>query len=171
MYIDVAYMREQGVTEEMASDARIEQVIEESMEYIELVTGMWFEPRTYTINIDGSDHQIQYFGVPIISIDEIQIDDVILEADEYKIYNRFYPDDRPNPKMKRVRSTSAVSPIFIGNGSDSSKWPNGDMNVQIEGTWGYVERDGETPEQIKKVTGLLTYRNLPDIADPDGQIN
>ena len=53
MYATVADLRDEGVTEAQATDARLLTLIEEASRLIDRLTGWFFEPRDATYRFDG----------------------------------------------------------------------------------------------------------------------
>lgn len=71
---------------------------------------------------------------------------MITYSDDYVLYNRM--EDRAYPKIFRC-----------------SCWPKGRLNVDVSGTWGYVEEDGTTPPAIKQAAMKLALYNFPALSD------
>ena len=87
----------------------------------------------------------------LIDCDYVKVKDELIE--DYVLYNRITPvDDRPYPKIYR-----------------NAKWPEGIMNVEVSGTWGYVEAGNLTPEPIKRAAMKLAMCNFPLLSDTEAQ--
>ena len=140
-YITVDDIRAEGISPETYSDERVQQSINYASIYIDKMTGQWFESREKQYKIDGKYQSIHFFYVPIISISSITIDGDILSPDDYTPYDSI--NDRGNPKIKF-----------------DSRIPKGNLNVEIQGNFGYLDEDGNTPVQIKYACKKLTYGNL-----------
>jgi hypothetical protein len=115
------------------------------------------------------------FGVPIITIDYIRINnsDTNLDTDLYKIYNStgIYPADRQNPRIKLVNA--AAQSIFTASLDDYKlKFKRGRKNQIIKGTFGYVESDNSVPKLIKRALLKLVIEKLttPIYGDPDDNV-
>jgi hypothetical protein len=179
-YAAVFDLRAEGIAEADASDARLEQLLAQASRYIERVTGRFFEPRVQELTVDGTGGRVLPLGHPIISIDAVIIDaspfsagDTPVDPTVYRVYNRhltqglFLPDDRDNPKLELLYGDGPVGALGLG----SFRWPRGQQNITVQGTFGYTEPDGspmgKTPELIRHATKLLVMRQLPLLANAD----
>jgi len=186
-YASVSDLRDEGVTENEANDAWLQQRIALASRYIERVTGRFFEARAQTLKVDGTGKRTLLLGQPIISIDRVAIDagpfrpgDLAVEPSLYRVYNRhltqglLLPDDRENPKLEFFHGDDLAGVRFEpvrGLTLCSLVWPVGQQNVTVQGTFGYTEPDGSptgrTPELIRHVAKLLVMRELPRLSDRD----
>ena len=150
-YCGIDDVRAEGITEEQMTDDQVSQLIALACDYIDKVTGQWFEPRQKTVKLDGRGGQVLQLPVFLINCEEIRADDVLI--DDYVLFNRISPeDDRKYPKIwRRLR------------------WPKGVQNIQIQGEWGYVEEDGTTPLLIKRAAIKLCLYNFPALGDSEAQ--
>lgn len=152
-YCTIEEIRAEGITPDQASDDRLALLIELATAYIDGVTRQWFEPRPVTITLDGNGSETLFLPVFPIEVASVTVDGKAIT--DYKVYNRFFPDDRRNPKIFR-----------------ESGWPEGRQNVSIDGTWGFVDKVGDqyvTPAMIKHVAKRLVIRELPLLGDFEGQ--
>ncbi len=152
-YCTVQEIRDEGITADQASDTRLTALIDLATAYIDGVTKQWFEPRAMTITLDGNGSKKLFLPVFPIEVSRVTVDGQAIT--DYIAYNRFFPDDRRNPKIVR-----------------EAGWPEGCQNVSIEGTWGYVDKVGTqytTPAMIKQVAKRLVIRELPLLGDAEGQ--
>ena len=150
-YCTVEDIRAEGFTKEDYPDEVVQGLIKLSCEYIDRVTGQFFEPRELTLRVDGRGGRNLVLPLFLIDCDYVKIMGEII--DDYVLYNRITPiDDRPYPKMYR-----------------NARWPKGIMNVEISGTWGYVEAGNLTPEPIKRVAMKLAMYNFPLLSDSEAQ--
>lgn len=188
MYATVADFRAEGVTPAAASDARLEALIGLATEYIERVTGRFFEARQQTLTLDGTGGRSLLLGHPIIRVDEVFIElsvfapaDVAVDVALYRVYNRhltqglLLPDDRDNPKLEFIHSSDLLGvsierPVLS---LSTLIWPKGQQNVLVKGVFGYTERDGSptgrTPLLIRHLTMLLVLRELTPLTDVAGR--
>lgn len=156
---------------------------------IDRYTGRFFEPRDLTITIDGTGSKTLLLGHPIIAIGSIKIGDDFstteeVDLDDVRIYNRHLtenltePDDRETPKIEIYEYDAREEQIpMLGEDSAFSifgmgRWPEGDQNVQIVGTFGYTDYDpdeeveegeapqGMTPLLIQRAAVLMCLRDL-----------
>ena len=150
-YCTVEDIRAEGFTEEDCPDEVVERLIKLSCDYIDRVTGQFFEPRELTVRLDGRGGRNLVLPLFLIDCDYVKVKDELIE--DYVLYNRITPvDDRPYPKIYR-----------------NAKWPEGIMNVEVSGTWGYVEAGNLTPEPIKRAAMKLAMCNFPLLSDTEAQ--
>ena len=150
-YCTLEDIRTEGFTEEDYPDEVAERLIKLSSEYIDRVTGQFFEPREMAVRLDGRGGKNLVLPLFLIDCDYVKVKDELIE--DYVLYNRITPvDDRPYPKIYR-----------------NAGWPEGIMNVEISGTWGYVEAGNLTPESIKRAAMKLAMYNFPLLSDSEAQ--
>ena len=147
-YCNVQDLRAEGFDEEKYSDEKLENLVKLSCDFIDKVTGQFFEPRELALRLDGRGGRILALPYPLIDVEFIEIDSELIS--DFVIYNRL--EDRPYPKIYRDR-----------------RWPKGKLNILVKGTWGYVEEDGSTPEDIKIISRKLAIYNFPDLSDAEAQ--
>jgi hypothetical protein len=158
MYATVADLRAEGVTEAMASDARLASLIEEAGGTIDRITGWFFEPRAQTLALDGRGNSTIEPPVPPIRLDRLAVGDTDLSLSPDDLVVVGAPVD---PGFDAPRLTLKGCHTF----------PRGQGNVTAEGLWGYTEPDGttegRTPLEIRRACMLLVLRSLPLLADGD----
>ena len=147
-YCTVEDLRAEGVSEEDYSDEQLENLIADSCEFIDRVTGQWFELRAKSIRLDGRGGQ--NLVLPIFLFEAYSVKVGCKEIDDYILYNRM--EDRAYPKIFRCAG-----------------WPKGRLNVEVFGQWGYVEEDGFTPSAIKRAAMKLAMYNFPALSDIEAQ--
>ena len=147
-YCTVEDLRAEGVSEEDYSDEQLGRLIEASSEFIDRVTGQWFELREKTIRLDGRGGRNLVLPVFLSEAHCVKVDHE--EISDYVLYNRM--EDRAYPKIFRCAG-----------------WPRGRMNVEVSGQWGYVDEDGSTPSAIKRVAMKLALYNFPALTDSETQ--
>lgn len=171
-YCTLTDIRDVGITVAMADDDTVIAMLAICQEFIDRACRQWFNPRHLVLSLDGNDSDTMHFGVPIITIDYIQINgaETDLEDHLFKVYNgRRYPDDRRNPRIKLVRSEDInniyARPIIHGS---KLKFRKGRQNQLVSGSFGFVEEDGTTPKLIKRAHCKLTVEKLsnPIVYDP-----
>ena len=185
--VQLADMRNEGVGNDVATDAQLLDAIEESERYIRRKTRQDFNPVTLTLKLDGSGNDTlplpaalvptQASPNPITSITVstetyANTPTVVDPVNDVVIYQRVPwadgADDRMNNKIvwKQWRREA-----LIINGSDAFQgkavWPFGNQNVQVTGTFGFVEDDGLAPISIRRAARRLAYLYLGQIADPE----
>jgi hypothetical protein len=185
-YALVSDLRAEGVATTEATDARLARLIRLATQYVDRITGRFFEPRPMTLALDGSGGHVLLLGHPIIAIRDVtllvampaEIGELPVVPSFFKVYNRHLtqglldPDDRENPRLEffydsdllGVQATPAAS---LGLGS--LVWFRGVQNVVVNGLFGYTDPDssavGRTPELIRHVTKLLVLREIPTMTD------
>jgi hypothetical protein len=155
MYASVQDMRGEGVTEAQASDARLDALLYEASEAINHLTGWVFEPRDWTIRLDGTGRPaLEPPLVPIV-VSELWVGSQWLQPDEYRVVGAPVVPGFVAPRIELLRGS----------------FPLGQGNVLARGTWGYTEHDGtplgRTPVAIRRACMLLVMRLLPPIGDQD----
>lgn len=128
-----------------------------AMQTIDLYTGQWFNARSFSsinpIRYEGNNTRSLYFPVPIIDVTSMKINNETTDMDPnlYVVHNsRAIPDDRRNPRVQLV--SQAEDTIF--RGQNDAFFYQGYFTL-IEGTFGFVEQDGSTPEAIQWATCRL----------------
>jgi hypothetical protein len=155
MYCTPEDLRQEGVTEEQADDERLLKLCTLAGQYIEVMTGQWFEPREKTLMLDGNGGET--LPLPVFLIDPQFVKIYGAPVEDYTLYNRIAPeDDRKYPKLKR-----------------KAGWPKGSLNIEIRGQWGYVDEDDNggyvTPPLIRLAAKRLAIMQLPSLADTGAQ--
>jgi hypothetical protein len=168
LIISIQDIRDEDIPEDELDDARTLMLSEGWQAWMERMTGRWFSPKSMTMDLDGDGSRVMNFDVPIISVDNLYINDDFdnaVSADDYVVYNRTYPDDRRNPRIKMKRSSSGSIYTSISD----RKFLVGDQNHRIEGSFGYVEEDGSAPFLIQRaiITLILATAELKGDADID----
>lgn len=155
MYATIQDLRDEGVVETEASDARLSALIAEAADTIDRVTGWFFEPRIRTLRVDGrGQSSLELPWVPLV-IDAVRVDDAVIDSEDITWLG------------------APVEPGFTAPRVDLRKgsFPRGDRNIELRGTWGYTEADGSrfgrTPLAIRRACMLLVMRALPRLADTD----
>ncbi|RLE25631.1 MAG: hypothetical protein DRJ65_07330 [Acidobacteria bacterium] len=161
-YISVQDVRDAGLLEADYSDAEVMAAIDMWQQFLERACRQWFNPRTLIFKTDGTDSDTLHFGVPIISVEYLKINDRTDEFDvtQYLVYSgNKYPDDRGNPRIKLV-SPYVDRNIFVSAGYGKTKFRKGRQNQEIKGTFGYVESDGSTPKMICRALLKIVIEKL-----------
>lgn len=155
MYASVADLRNEGVTEASASDARLQALLAEATETIDHLTGWFFEPRELEIRLDGRGQAYLEPSVVPIELDELWVEGVRIDENRFRAWGAPVPARFVAPRI-----------VLLG-----ARFPVGEGNVFARGTWGYTEDDGtllgRTPWAIRRACMLLVVRNLPPVGDQD----
>jgi hypothetical protein len=177
-YGSLRELRDEGVTVTQASDARLIAAILRASAYVNRITGRDFSPRYKLLRLDGRGGSVQLLWEPIIALETLHFStsplfpsDLQVQADFYRVYNRHLsglntPDDRDDPKVELFRSSEDLQGIRPFTFSRLI-FPKGQHNVEAVGVFGYTEADGSpfgvTPTEIRRVTHLLTLREIPKL--------
>jgi hypothetical protein len=163
-YVSVSDIRAAGLNVDPPSDADIQSAICLWQEFIDRATRQWFRPIALELYLDGTDSDALHFGVPIISIDEIRINNEgsALEVTKYKVYNaERYPDHKANPRIKLVDAMESHRDIFTAPmRSGRSLFRKGRQNQYVKGTFGCVDESGSAPHLIKRALSKLVVEKL-----------
>lgn len=163
-YISVSDVRAAGVNMDPPDDATIQSAICLWQQVLERVTRQWFRPIATSFRLDGTDSDALHLPVPIISIDELRINDSedALGADRYRVYNgTLLPDDRKNPRIKLRDNWGYQRDIYTAPDRTSrARFFKGRQNQYVSGVFGYVEPDGSTPAMIKRALLKLVIKAL-----------
>ena len=183
IYASLQDIRDEGVSTTVASDARVNRMLEVASRYLDIETGRIFSPEVRTFDLDGSGTSVLALGLPIITLTTLYVtehgifDDAVAEdLTKYKVFNRhlsqglFDPDDRNFPRI--AYASPATLDIFVGR--YSGVFPKGRQNVRVVGRFGYTDPDGtaygKTPELIREATILVTIQSLTRKADLAGSM-
>lgn len=155
-YATVADMRGEGVTEAMASDARLCALIEEASRVVDHHAGWFFDARQQTFHLDGRGTPTVEPPIPPIALSRLAVggSDLSLHPDDLLVVGSPVAPDFHAPR------------ITLRHGR---RFPKGSGNVEVEGLCGYTEPDGtphgRTPLEIRRATMLLVLRLLPPLGD------
>lgn len=163
-YINVKAVRDAGVTPKRASKEDIEAAIATWTAFIDRITGQWFESRALTVQLDGTDTDTLFLPVPVITLTSLHINGDFVNAvaaTDFRLYNRAFPDDRRNPRVKLITNDRFqdvfTPPVLRGRGP---AFMFGKQNQQLIGNWGFVETDGTTPLLIQRALLKLAVKQL-----------
>ena len=142
MYASVADFRAEGVDASVASDERLVALEEEARASIDAATGWWFEPRRATFVLDGRGSREIELPVPVVTLERLRVEGADVPISEtLHVARPFAPVGVPT-----LVRTSGV-------------FPRGRFNVEVTGTFGFLE-GGKTPLLIRLATLLLVLRRL-----------
>ncbi len=180
-------------------DARVQSLISFFSRYVDKVTGRWFyaqqfdeDNRFVTDGVGGwlaspfnvrSGSKTLHLDIPIIRLDRLfirsdgtfnpSLTEIDLSGDLVQIYNRHIsgnlrPDDRENPRIAFVH-TRVVETVASGLFPAPHVFPQGRLNIHMEGVFGYTDPDGtslgKTPDMIRRATCWLVQREIKLDAD------
>lgn len=162
LYNSIDDVRAEGLADPPFTDAKVLDALITWQMALERACRQWFYPRNLTLRADGNDSDMLHLGVPIISIEHLKINRStdVLNTERYFVYNRIYPDDRKNPRIK-LQHSRQLSDIYVAPWSIGElRFEKGYQNQEIKGTFGFVEADGSTPALIKRAHLKLTIEKL-----------
>lgn len=158
LYITVQVLRDLGIDAGALSDTDAEKLIRRCQAVLDRACRQWFNERTLQFKFDGTDSDAIHFGIPIVSIDWIKLNDDpnVLDPRHYRVYNgRDYPDDRRNPRVKLIHDTAHrdiyTAPLMMGR----LLFRKGRQNQEVRGKFGFLESDGSPPEAIQEALTRL----------------
>jgi len=175
-------------------DDRITTLIRIASRYVEKVTGRWFyalqfdEDNRFVLDGKGgwittpfnvrSGARTLHLEIPIIRLDKMfirsdgtfnpSLTEINLSGQLVQVYNRHisgnvHPDDRENPRIAFTQ-VRAVETVASGLYPAPHVFPEGRLNVHLEGVFGYTDPDGSafgrTPDLIRQVTCRLVARDI-----------
>lgn len=164
-YATVADVRSAGLTDTAVyPDVAVEAAITLWSELVDRATRQWFEARELTLDLDGTDSDTLHLAVPIITVDELYLNNAFsaaLDTSHYRVYNATsYPDDRRNPRIK-LRTHGDETDIFTAPiQARQLKFRKGRQNQRVVGSFGFVESDGSTPAMITRAVVKLVIEKL-----------
>jgi hypothetical protein len=178
-------LRDEGLSGAKCSDQRLLRLIAMQSQFIDRVTGRFFEPRFQSQSLNGTGGRAIQLGDPIIGLSLVTLGNPVvstIDAESFRVFNRHLtagmtnPDDRDNPKIEfvhfkdifgRQRSASIDSPLF-GVPFRDLFFPGGVQNVNVTALFGYTDPDGSpigsTPMMIRHVAKLLVMREAARFA-------
>lgn len=179
-YCLVSDLRDEGVTETVATDAWLTKRISLASRFIEATTKRFFYARSMTIRVDGRGGPKVLLNDPIIAVSKVEFDTTpyapsatAIELDLIRVYNRHLsqrltsPDDRDNPKIELFNPAEQLYQYGSARTWSNLVFPRGQQNVLIEGVFGYTDPDpdsvntqGKTPELIRHVCKLIVIKEL-----------
>jgi hypothetical protein len=162
-YISLGDVRAEGLTDPPYSDNDINTAIVMWQQALERACRQWFYSRELDLYFDGNNSDMIHFGVPIIDVTSLQINGSTTDLDTtlYKVYNsRTYPDDRRNPRIKLVHSTQLEDIYVAFEPRGELKFRKGYKNQRVQGTFGFTESDGTTPQLISRALLKLVIEKL-----------
>lgn len=170
-YITVADVRAEGL-DDPPTDGDVQAAILLWQELVDRATRQWFRPIELELNVDGNDSDTLFFGVPIISIEEIRINGAseALDPAYYRVYNgNRYPKDQQNPRIKLIDQWDSHRDIYTAPDRYSRRrFRRGAQNQYIKGVFGYVDNNGQPPALIKRALTKLVIEKLtrPIVENP-----
>lgn len=183
-YCLLADLRDEGLTASQLNDARALLAIRRASQFIERVTGRFFEPRYLEAKFDGRGRGVLPLSMPIVGIETINFEtspffpsSLPVEADMWRAYARHLagtvdPDDREDPKIELFSASedmAGLRPFSLSR----LIFPRGQQNIYVNGVFGYTEADGTPmggcPALLRRVCQLLVFRDYAKLSQKDSR--
>jgi hypothetical protein len=169
LYCSIQDIRDEGITDTELSDDRAISLIRGWQAWLEKATGNFFVAKDAIVDFDGDGSRLLQLPIPIISVNNLYINDDFdnaVDVNNYKVYNARGPvsDDRRNPRIK-LTLTGRTTSVYQFNKGAGGKFIVGDLNQRVDGTWGYTEADGSTPEPICRAVKILVIATAEFLGD------
>lgn len=168
-YATIQQVRDEGLTVAEASDSRVTALLAEALITIDRITGQFFETRAITMEIYGRGTRWLHLPVFAQDVTEVRFLDrsnsstTIVAATSYHVFERFFPDDRYNPRLELLVD-EVIPPTQL------TWWARGSA-YEVDADWGWVESDDSTPVQITRACILLVIMWAGQLAEPDSEMD
>lgn len=142
-YVTLGYARELGRIPATVTDATLTTLIAFWSSVVESYTRVFFEERDLTLYLDGRGSSALFLQFPIISVDELYVNesDDALDSKYYKVYT-----DPKNPIIKLKSDNASYRSIFDIGYID--RFEIGEQNQKVVGKFGWIE-NGEAPLSVQ----------------------
>ena len=171
-YVTVAEARLEGITGDATTsvtDARLQAAIDEWSAFVDRACRQWFDSRSLTIYLDGTEGDTLWLPVPIITLTALYINGDFTNAADltgYNVHNsRDIPDDRTNPRITVKRESDSDDFFYRTVWGDTPRFVKGERNQKLVGTFGYTDAKAttpfwQTPYAIKRAVLKLISKSL-----------
>jgi hypothetical protein len=157
VYATVQDLRDEGIAEAQASDARLLALIDEATHTIDRITGWFFEPREMTVYMNGRGTPSIEPPYPPIALTELTLNERLISLDSGELVIIGAP---VQPGFSGPRLTLKAGVFYVGA-----------SNVVGDGIWGFTEDDGtphgRTPLAVRRACILMVLRMLPLMGSDD----
>lgn len=158
-YCSIDDARGAGVPDTL-DDAAVTAKIMLAMRYIDLVTGLWFNKRTLTLQLDGNDKPSLPLPAPLLAVTSLTMSGQVVAPTSYVNRNQRELEDFYDPRLEWVALPLRYERAFgigpYGSGAAYMQvWAWGQRNIEIAGDWGFVEPDDSTPALLGRGCALL----------------
>jgi hypothetical protein len=162
-YTTIERVRAEGITEAMASDGRLSELIEEASIEIDKICRWWFQARAKSVTLDGNGRTRLDLPAPPIEIYEVVIEGVRLDPGSWHLVGICPrgPSD-PRKPLAAIERKAGSATRFYDLGVPRLVWPKGQGNIVIRGVFGYTEDNGtafgRVPLAIVRACNLMVIR-------------
>lgn len=171
-YITVDDLRAEGLnipdtTPTSPEEKRALELIKTYQAIVDSITGQFFVPRQFDLDVDGRGVSLLQLPYPIVSVTELFVNDDFVaphDPNGYVVYDGRGGDERDDRRNPRIKFVSSEQSIFAGTGPvgrTGSVFAIGEKNQRVRGTFGFIEPAGScscTPYPIKYAMKRLVTR-------------
>ena len=148
MYSTIQDMRDRGVAEDAADDAKVQAALERACVAIDTYCRRNFHERQETYRLDGTGRRLLFLDDrPVIEIERIAADDLELMPEDYRVY-------RDEGYVKLVGYTLDLFTRLAG------VFPLGEQNIEVKGKFGFQA----VPPEVKEACILIALDILKNRA-------
>ncbi len=169
-YTTLQDVRDEGVSDTVVSDARVESFIEVANRYIEQYTQNWFNARFQIFELTGDDDKRLFLDIPIIALQKVAVDGAEEGISNLEVNNRYLrngltsPDDRKNPMITYSEGylvDNGERLLSLGGGA----FPRYRQKTKIWGVFGFTElpRGTVCGETSTNSQVPLEYGDVPEL--------
>lgn len=172
-YITVDDLRAEGVVipetdPPSPEELRALELIATYQAIVDRITGQFFNPRQFDLDIDGRGASLLQLPYPIVSVSALFVNDDFVNAvdpEGYRVYDGRGGADRDDRRNPRIKFVSEEQSIFAGVGAvgrTGAVFAIGEKNQRVRGTFGFVEPVGSctcTPQPIRYAMKRLVIRS------------
>lgn len=175
-YVSPNEVRAEGVDASQLSASRLVALLRRVQDYIERACRQPFRPVRAQIKVDGHGAPTLFFSVPIVGIESLiaNFGSAALPTSAYRVYScpalgddpGWAPgDNRRNPRIALVSELTGralgAGGIFATVRGAGGRFAAGAQAHTVTGVWGFLERDGATPQLIRDAALRLILANTP----------
>ena len=159
-YATVADLRAEGVSLAMASDLRLEALIDEASREIDGYCRQFFSARLRTLKLDGTGTDTLYMPAPVIRLDSVAIAGVDFSESALAALLVYGGAPKAEPRRESSRIVR-----------ETGRWTKGKRNVEVVALLGYTEDDGtesgRVPRAIRRACTLLALKRVAPLVEGD----
>lgn len=173
-YIAPTQVRDEGIDTDDLSNARLEELLFDAQDYIETKTQNVFRPVWQDFRVNGPHGSQLFLPLPVIAVSAVYANGStsMLSHDSVRVnhavvteLDRFQPrpDPRRNPWIRFRGIESGPGNFSWPTSLDSTIFHRGANNQRIVGAFGFMERDGSVPRQIREAMLRLIVANAESL--------
>lgn len=167
-YITAQDLYDEGLEEADYPEAIVTARIKLAQRIIDRVTEKYFEAKSAAYQVDGSGFDFVQLPAPIISFSKVEFRTSAGAWETQTLANFDSYTDNPEEQSRQTlfiigSSSSDLDTLFSGI------FPAGRRNIKITGSFGWIDEDGNVPEDIKTACKLLTMQYIENIGSGEMQ--